>query len=214
MGYPAQASGQAKKSDCMNPNQTASNPRAKENTQMKAMVLTKYGSADALELQEVAKPAPKDHQVLIKVQATALNAADHHLMKGALLVRLANGFRPKYPILGADVAGRGEAVVRYYGGVNLGAGGLVRAYGGTAAEALRIAERLEVHPRIRVSVQVGFEQMNALYKLLEDFDTTGREDEFTDQGLHVRWNALETEVESLRVAVRDATRGQGLVSKD
>jgi NADPH:quinone reductase-like Zn-dependent oxidoreductase len=94
----------------MNPNQPAPNPRAKENTQMKAMVLTKYGSADALKLQQVAKPAPKDHQVLVKVQATALNAADHHLMKGALLVRLTNGFRPKHPILGADVAGRVEAV--------------------------------------------------------------------------------------------------------
>jgi uncharacterized YigZ family protein len=103
------------------------------------------------------------------------------------------------------------AVVRYYGGVNLGAGGLVRAYGGTVAEALRTAERLEVHPRIRVCVQVGFEQMNALYKLLEDFDTTGREDDFTDQGLRVQFDALETEVEPLQVAVRDATRGQGLV---
>jgi uncharacterized YigZ family protein len=106
------------------------------------------------------------------------------------------------------------AVVRYYGGVNLGAGGLVRAYGGTAAEALRIAERIEVHPRIRVSVQVGFEQMNTLYKLLEDFDTAGREDDFTDQGLRVRFDALETEIEPLRVAVRDATRGQGMVSTD
>jgi uncharacterized YigZ family protein len=104
------------------------------------------------------------------------------------------------------------AVVRYYGGMNLGAGGLVRAYSGTAAEALRIAERLEVHPRIRVSVQVGFEQMSTLYKLLENFDTTGREDDFTDQGLRVRFDALETEIEQLRVAVRDATRGQGLVS--
>jgi NADPH:quinone reductase-like Zn-dependent oxidoreductase len=100
----------------MNPNQTATNPRAHENTQMKAtqmkaMVLTKYGSADALELNQVAKSAPKDHQVLVNVQAVSLNAADHHLMKGALLVRLANGLlRPKYPILGADVAGRVEAV--------------------------------------------------------------------------------------------------------
>ena len=79
---------------------------------------------------------------------------------------------------------------------------------------MRIAERLEVHPRIRVSVQVGFEQMNALYKLLEDFDTTGREDDFTDQGLRVQWNVLETEVEPLRIAVRDATRGQGIVDTD
>ena len=106
------------------------------------------------------------------------------------------------------------AVVRYYGGTNLGAGGLVRAYGGTAAEALRLAERLEVHPRIRVIAQVGFEQMNALYTLLEDFDTTGREDEFTDQGLRVHWNALETEVEALEIVLRDATRGQGLIIRE
>jgi NADPH:quinone reductase-like Zn-dependent oxidoreductase len=59
--------------------------------QMKAIVLTKYGSADALELHHVAKPIPKDHHVLVNVQAVSLNAADHHLMKGALLVRLTNG---------------------------------------------------------------------------------------------------------------------------
>jgi uncharacterized YigZ family protein len=106
------------------------------------------------------------------------------------------------------------AVVRYYGGTNLGAGGLVRAYGGTAAEALRIAARLEVHPRLRVNVRVGFEQMNVLYKLLEDFDTAGREDEFVASGLCVRFHALETEVEPLRVAVRDATRGQGVITRD
>ena len=105
----------------MNPNHTATNPRAQENTQlktvqmkatqMKAIVLTKYGSADALELHHVARPVPKDHQVLVNVQAVSLNAADHHLMKGALLVRLANGLlRPKHPILGADVAGRVRAV--------------------------------------------------------------------------------------------------------
>ena len=104
------------------------------------------------------------------------------------------------------------AVVRYYGGVNLGAGGLVRAYGGTAAEALRLAPRLEVHPRVRVQVRVGFEHTNALYRLLESFDTPDREDSFTDQGLQVAFNALETKVETLRLAVRDATRGQGLVT--
>jgi uncharacterized YigZ family protein len=106
------------------------------------------------------------------------------------------------------------AVVRYYGGVNLGAGGLVRAYGGTAAEALRVAEPLEVHPRVRVRVEVGFEGMNALFGLLEEFDVAGREDEFTDRGLCVRFEALETQVEALRVRVRDATRGQGIVDTD
>ena len=103
------------------------------------------------------------------------------------------------------------AVVRYYGGINLGAGGLVRAYGGAAAEILRISPKLEVFPRITVSVLVGFEQMNALYQLLEQFDLQARTDEFTDQGLRVKFAALETELESLQTLVRDATRGQGVV---
>jgi uncharacterized YigZ family protein len=104
------------------------------------------------------------------------------------------------------------AVVRYYGGVNLGAGGLVRAYGGAVAEVLRIAPKLEVFPRVRLSVLVGFEQMNALYQLLEQFDTQDRTDEFTDQGLNVKFAALETELEKLQILVRDNTRGQGVVS--
>jgi uncharacterized YigZ family protein len=104
------------------------------------------------------------------------------------------------------------AVVRFYGGVNLGAGGLVRAYGGAAAEVLRIAPKLEVHPRVKVSVLVGFEQMNALYQLLEQFDLQDRTDEFTDQGLNIKFAALETELEKLQILVRDNTRGQGVVS--
>ncbi len=104
------------------------------------------------------------------------------------------------------------AVVRFYGGVNLGAGGLVRAYGGAAAEVLRIAPKLEVFPRVIVSVLVGFEQMNALYLSLEQFDTQDRTDEFSDQGLNVTFAALESELERLQNTVRDATRGQGVVS--
>jgi uncharacterized YigZ family protein len=103
------------------------------------------------------------------------------------------------------------AVVRFYGGVNLGAGGLVRAYGGSAAEVLRIAPKLEVHPRVKLNVLVGFEQMNALYQLLEQFDLQNRSDEFTDQGLNVKFAALETELERLQILVRDNTRGQGVV---
>jgi NADPH:quinone reductase-like Zn-dependent oxidoreductase len=79
---------------------------------MKAIVCPKYGSPDVLELREVEKPTPGDGEVLLKVHAAALNAADWHIMRAdPFLVRLAFGFRkPKYSILGADVAGRVEAV--------------------------------------------------------------------------------------------------------
>lgn len=105
------------------------------------------------------------------------------------------------------------AVVRYYGGVNLGAGGLVRAYGGTAAETLRIAEKEEVHSRVALLVAVSFDQMNALYRLLESYDVQGREEQFTADGLELRADFLETDVNRLTLTVRDATRGLGVVSE-
>jgi NADPH:quinone reductase-like Zn-dependent oxidoreductase len=79
---------------------------------MKAIVYTEYGSPDVLQLQEVTKPAPKDNEVLIKIHAVSVNAADCYLMRGSpFLLRLEFGFlKPKRTILGADIAGRVEAV--------------------------------------------------------------------------------------------------------
>ena len=81
---------------------------------MKAIVYTTYGSPDVLQSKEVAKPTPKDDEVLIKVYAAAANAGDWHLLRGVpFLVRLVSGvLKPKNTILGADIAGRVEAVGR------------------------------------------------------------------------------------------------------
>lgn len=81
---------------------------------MKAVVYTKYGSPDVLQLKEVDRPTPKDNELLIRLQAAALNAADGHLLRGKpLLLRLEYGLlKPKRQILGADIAGRVEAVGR------------------------------------------------------------------------------------------------------
>ena len=81
---------------------------------MKAIVYHTYGSPDVLQLEEVEKPAPRDDEVLIKVSAAAVNAADWHLLRAApFLARLYNGpLKPKHTILGSDVAGRVEAVGR------------------------------------------------------------------------------------------------------
>lgn len=82
---------------------------------MKAIVFTKYGSPDVLELKEVGKPAPKDDEVLIRVHAASLNEWDLGALEGVSLVnRLIFGLlHPKKQILGSDVAGRIEAVGKH-----------------------------------------------------------------------------------------------------
>ena len=79
---------------------------------MKAIVYTKYGSPDVLELEEVDKPIPKDNEVLVKVHAVSINDWDWGLLQGIpFLNRLENGLlKPKKKILGSDIAGRIEAV--------------------------------------------------------------------------------------------------------
>jgi len=79
---------------------------------MKAIVYTEYGSPDMLQLKDVEKPVPADDEVLVKVHAVSVNAADLHLLRAdPFLIRLSSGFlKPKHTILGSDIAGRVEAV--------------------------------------------------------------------------------------------------------
>lgn len=79
---------------------------------MKAIVYTEYGTPDVLQYKEVEKPSPKDGEVLIKIHAAALNAADWYLLEGKpFIARLEAGIqKPKYPIRGADIAGQIVAV--------------------------------------------------------------------------------------------------------
>jgi NADPH:quinone reductase-like Zn-dependent oxidoreductase len=80
---------------------------------MKAIVCTRYGSPDVLQLKEAAKPAPKNDEVLIKIHAASINARDWRLMRAnPFFIRLVPGgfLQPKNKILGADLAGRVETI--------------------------------------------------------------------------------------------------------
>ena len=79
---------------------------------MKAIVYTEYGSPDVLQLKEIAKPTPKDNEVLIRIEATPVTAVDSTFRQGASLSgRFYTGLkRPKRPVLGSTLAGEVEAV--------------------------------------------------------------------------------------------------------
>jgi NADPH:quinone reductase-like Zn-dependent oxidoreductase len=81
---------------------------------MKAIVYTKYGPPDVLELKEVKKPTPKDNEALVKVHAASVNDWDWGLLRGKpFMNRLFFGLlKPRIKILGVDIAGQVEAVGR------------------------------------------------------------------------------------------------------
>ncbi len=78
---------------------------------MKALIYTKYGGPEVLQIKEVEKPVPKDNEVLVSVHAVSINDWDHGLMQGDPINRMLNGLRkPKRQILGSDIAGKIESV--------------------------------------------------------------------------------------------------------
>ncbi len=79
---------------------------------MKAFVYERYGPPETLRMVEVDTPAPDANEVLVKVLAVSVNAADWHVLRGKpLFSRATLGLlRPKHKILGVDVAGQVEAV--------------------------------------------------------------------------------------------------------
>jgi NADPH:quinone reductase-like Zn-dependent oxidoreductase len=105
---------------------------------MKAFIYEKYGPPETLRMAEVDKPAPNADEVLVKVRAASVNAADWHVLRGKpLFSRATLGLlRPKHKILGVDVAGQVEAVssgvTRFHPGDEVYASLLDHGYGGFA----------------------------------------------------------------------------------
>ena len=129
---------------------------------MKAVVFTRYGSPDVLELKEVATPSPRDDEVLVKVHAASVNDWDYEALRGTPFVnRLMFGlFRPKKQILGSDIAGRVEAagarVTRFRPGDEV-FGDLSGRWGGFAEYACAPEQMLALK-----SAGMSFEQAAAI----------------------------------------------------
>jgi NADPH:quinone reductase-like Zn-dependent oxidoreductase len=130
---------------------------------MKAFIYERYGPPETLRMAEVDKPVPKVDEVLVKVLAASVNAADWHVLRGKpLFSRATLGLlRPKHQILGGDVAGRVEAVgggvTGFKPGDEVYANLLDHGYGGFAEYASVPVSAMSLKP-----AQLSFEEAAAV----------------------------------------------------
>ena len=116
---------------------------------MKAIVYCDYGAPDVLRLETIAKPACTDDQILIRVRAAAINPYEWHFMRGTPYIGRIMGMglrKPKVTRLGADVAGRVEAVGRNVTGFKPGDAVFGSAPGALAEYACASERRLLIKP--------------------------------------------------------------------
>ncbi len=102
----------------------------------------------------------------------------------------------------------GVVVIRYFGGVKLGTGGLARAYGGTAAECLRHANRERLVETRRLQIRLGFEHVDRAHQLLAQFRAEKIGECYGEHGLDLEIELPATALEALSDTLNDLTRGQ------
>jgi uncharacterized YigZ family protein len=121
------------------------------------------------------------------------------------------------PILGA-IEGKGldhvmVIVTRYFGGIKLGAGGLVRAYAGAAARCIDRAGPVDIQPELECTIEAAFGWTGQVYAVLESNAATRLEEVYADGGIRIRATLPESAFEELRRALGDATRGEARVRR-
>jgi uncharacterized YigZ family protein len=106
-------------------------------------------------------------------------------------------------------------VTRWFGGVLLGSGGLVRAYGGTAAACLRAAGLVEMKPSVEGRFHLEFSDLSLVKAKLSAFkDVQIIEENFGATGADITARIVETEVADVSRLVADLTSGRSIVSFD
>ena len=104
-------------------------------------------------------------------------------------------------------------VTRYFGGIKLGVGGLVRAYSGTTAKCLDRAGIKELFPMAEYNIKAGFEWASSVHGLLDQFSAKKLEENYDKDGLLLKIRCRESDFGKLATALRDASRGQVKILK-
>ncbi|AZS79848.1 YigZ family protein [Achromobacter spanius] len=111
-------------------------------------------------------------------------------------------------IEGQDMDRVAVLVVRWYGGIKLGAGGLVRAYGGCAANCLRLGQHSEIVDLATVRCACGFAELALLKSRLAQAGAVVQQEDFNEDGVALCFVAPRTVISDLEVTVANITRGR------
>ena len=116
---------------------------------------------------------------------------------------------------GQSLDGAIVIVTRWFGGILLGSGGLVRAYGGTAAACIKAAPLIEVKPSVERFLSLEFSELARVKARLQSVgDLTVAEERFTESGADLVLRVPEGEVETVSRLVSDLTSGRAELRGD
>ncbi len=104
-------------------------------------------------------------------------------------------------------------VTRYFGGTKLGTGGLARAYGGTAAEALRTADSRPLVRKVRLRVALPFDCINAAHQAMEAHQATKLDESFDSDGVTLVLTVPESHRQAFAEQLRDLARGKARIAR-
>lgn len=99
-------------------------------------------------------------------------------------------------------------VIRWYGGIQLGTGGLARAYGGSAAKCLQAGERLELVPRIALHCRCGFAELALVRQRLAEADGVIEAEQFLADGVELQFALPAHRLEVVQRQLADLSRGR------
>ena len=166
----------------------------------------------------IAEPVSSAEQALAFLREVAEPAATHNCWA----YRIGQDYRfnddgepggtAGRPILqaieGQQMDGVAVVVTRWYGGIKLGAGGLVRAYGGTAAECLRQAERVPIVAMTRLGVHVEFAELALLRSRLRELQAEVDNEQFGADGVDLQLRLPDSRVDEATQLISDISRGR------
>jgi uncharacterized YigZ family protein len=111
-------------------------------------------------------------------------------------------------IEGQGIDRAGVVVTRWYGGIKLGAGGLARAYGGTAAECLRLAERVPIVMMARLGVHCDFADLALMKARLKEIGTEFEQENFDATGVTLQLRLPQDQIAEAKARIVDISRGR------